>query len=237
MRLRPVLALASAAVSLAALTSACGVSQAEFSPGVAVEVGDSTISVQTVDDTVGPTCAALQANPQLIGQGFSGAQLRNIVLQQLALKDIADQLATDNGIDADEVYTQNSEAARGTITGVSDAEAEKALPVFAASPYLTDVIDRVITVKLGASADSQVRQAAAQQILTDFQKKYGIETNPLFDPLDFTTAGDEGTPTDLSVALSSIAKDADEPSPAPAVVGALPENQRCTPLPGTPSAN
>ncbi|GAA4110174.1 hypothetical protein GCM10022215_05150 [Nocardioides fonticola] len=237
MRLRPVLALASAAVSLSVLVSGCGVSDATFEPGVAAKIGDRTISVQRVDDAVTPTCEALQANPQLIGQGFSGAQLRNIVLAQLALKDIADALATENGLDAEQIYTRNEETARGSITGVSDATAAKALPVFAASAYLNDVLDQVITAKLGATTDNQVRQAAANQLIADYQQKAGIETNPLFDPLDFTATGDEGTPQSLSVALSATAKAADAATPAPAAVGALPANQRCLPVAGAAPAS
>lgn len=232
MRLRPVLALASAAASLSVLASGCGVSDATFEPGVAATVGDRTISVQRVDDAVTPTCKALQANPQLIGQGFTGAQLRNIVLGQLALKDIADAIATENGLDAEQIYTRNEETARGSITGVSDADAAAALPVFAASAYLNDVLDQVITAKLGATTDNQVRQAAANQLIADYEEKAGIETNPLFDPLDFTPTGESGPPTDLSVALSAAATAADAATPAPAEVAALPSSQRCLPLAG-----
>lgn len=237
MRLRPAPVLASGLLAAALLLSGCGVSTATFRPGVAAEVGDTSVSVRTVDDAVGPTCRALQSNPQLIGSGFTGEQLRGIVLAQLVLRDVADQLAADNGLDARQIYTQNAEATRGSLTGVPDDVLDQALPVFTASTYLTDVVDRIVTAKLGANTDSQVRSAAAQQLIANFQQKVGIETNPLFAPLDFTSPTGSGTPPELSVAVSGLATAAAAPSPDPQAIAALPANQRCAPDPAAGAAS
>lgn len=227
MRVRPAL-LASTVVLSASLLAGCGVSDAAFEPGVAAQVGDRSVSLASVDDAVGATCTALQANPQSLATGYSGAQLRQIVLAQLVLRQLGDELARENGLDADRLYSQAETTARNNLTAVPDDVADAALPVFAGGAYINLVIDQVVTATLGTSANQQVRQAAGQQVLANVEKQVGVETNPLFAPLDFTVQSGSGPRADLSVAVSPIAEAADAASPAADQVQALPANQRCT---------
>lgn len=223
--MRPVLGAAAVTV-LASSLSACGVSDQTIRPGTAAVVDGTTISLRDVDDAAGPACDVLRTDPTRLGQGYTGYQLRSIVLTQLAVKVLADRIARENGIDGRELYRQVEDATRTSLTGVSAADRSAALPVFAAGTYANEVLDRAVTATLGADAADQVRTAAGQQLLLNAQKSADIETNPLFSPIDF---GSQPAPApDLSVAVSGIARAAAAVTPGPEAIQALPADQRCT---------
>lgn len=223
--MRPVLGAAVVA-ALASSLSACGVSDQTIRPGAAAVVDGTTISLREVDDAAGPACDVLRTDPTRMGQGYTGYQLRSIVLSQLAVKVLADRIARENGIDATALYRQVEDATRSSLSGVSAAQRSAALPVFAAGTYANEVLDRAVTATLGSGADDQVRTAAGQQLLLNAQKSADIETNPLFAPLDFGSA--PAAAPDLSVAVSGIAKATAAVSPGPDAIQALPADQRCT---------
>ena len=78
---RPLAGLATVAV-LAAL-SGCGVAEAGINPGVAASVDDAEVSLDQVEDSYADTCEVLQGSADLLQGGFTGAELRGIVVQQV----------------------------------------------------------------------------------------------------------------------------------------------------------
>ena len=90
-------------------------------PGVAVEVGDETISQADVDQATEDCCDA--ARGQLAGeddQPVSGARFRDLALQGAVLREVADQLAEDYGVESGQFYDDAQAEIRSQLEGLDE---------------------------------------------------------------------------------------------------------------------
>lgn len=238
---RPLAGLAAAAVLATGALSGCGVSDAEIRPGVAADVSGAEVSLDQVADAVADTCETLQGSPELLQGGFTGAELRGIVVQQLVVNEVATQIAEENGLDADVLRREAERQARISFGFGADEQDDDSIPVFAASSYLSSVISEVVDPTL--SEEELVEPGPAYQaFLEQWQAENDIDVNPLFDQVDFAQAATSALTSDTSVAFSEAATlraQADElrnraaqGDPAAqaeltALVSSLPQSQAC----------
>jgi hypothetical protein len=190
---RPLAGLATVAV-LAAL-SGCGVSEADIKPGVAASVDDAEVSLDQVQESYGDTCEVLKGSADLLQGGFTGAELRGIVVQQLVVNEVARMIAEENGLDADTLQRKAAEQARISFGFAPDEEDDASIPVFAASSFLSSVVSEVVDPTL---TEKELVEPGPkyQEYLEQWQTEHDIEVNPLFDQVDFAQ--------DASTALLSV---------------------------------
>lgn len=236
---RPLAGVAAVATILS--LSACSVSDAEIHPGLAAEVDGAEITLDEVEEAVEATCQVLQADEQLLQGGYSGAELRGIVIQQLVITEVADSIAAEVGLDGEELQREAQRQARLSFGFAPEDDREAALPVFGASSYLTSVISEVVDP--GLTEEELVDPGPAYQAyLEAWQAENDIDVNPRFDQVDFSLSAAGARTSDLSAAVSDAATrraqldelraraaqgDTGAQAELTAVVGSLPESQAC----------
>lgn len=199
---RPLAGLATVAV-LAAL-SGCGVAEAGINPGVAASVDDAEVSLDQVEDSYADTCEVLQGSADLLQGGFTGAELRGIVVQQLVVSEVATLIAEENGLDADALRREAEKQARVSFGFGPDEEADASIPVFAASSFLSSVISEVVDPTL--SKEELVEPGPAYQAyLEEWQADHDVEVNPLFDQVDFAQDASAALISEVSTGVSEAA--------------------------------
>lgn len=199
---RPLAGLATVAV-LAAL-SGCGVAEAGINPGVAASVDGAEVSLDQVEDSYADTCEVLQGSAELLQGGFTGAELRGIVVQQLVVSEVATLIAEENGLDADRLRREAEQQAKISFGFGPEEEADESIPVFAASSYLSSVVSEVVDPTL--SEEELVEPGPAYQaFLEEWQAEHDIEVNPLFDQVDFAQDASSALVSEVSVAVSDAA--------------------------------
>lgn len=236
---RPLAGLATVAV-LAAL-SGCGVAEAGINPGVAASVDDAEVSLDQVEDSYADTCDVLQGSADLLQGGFSGAELRGIVVQQLVVSEVATAIAEENGLDADRLRREAEQQAKISFGFAPDEEADASIPVFAASSFLSAVVSEVVDPTL---TDKELVEPGPkyQEYLEAWQADHDIEVNPLFDQVDFAQEASSALISEVSVGVSetatlrtrldelrALAAQGDPAAPAEitSTVQELPESQAC----------
>ena len=133
---RPLVGLATVAVLATGALSGCGIADAEVRPGTAAVVEGEEISLSDVDDATEATCEVLQGSQELLAGGFTGAELRGIVVQQLVVTEVAEAIGAENGLPVDELRREAEKQARISF-GLPGDEQNDAVTVFAASSFLT----------------------------------------------------------------------------------------------------
>ncbi|CAM3676839.1 hypothetical protein NOMA109596_06605 [Nocardioides marinus] len=239
---RPLVGLATVAVLATGALSGCGVADAGVRPGAAAVVEGEEISLGEVDDATTATCEVLQGSADLLAGGFTGAELRGIVVQQLVVTEVAEAIAADNDLPADEVRREAEKQARISF-GLAGDDQNAAVTVFAASSFLTSVVSEIVDPTL--SEDELVQPGPAYQAyLEQWQAEHDVEVNPRFDQVDFATSASDSTTSDLSVAVSQAASlraeidelraraqqgDVGAQAEITALVSGLPDSQGCAP--------
>src|SRR5687767_8972710 len=87
-----------AAVLCLLLLSGCGVAETQFHPGVAVRVGDRTVTTDRVDELTSGFCAAVEERIESGGQSFPLSLFKRGIVGQLAMQSAVEQMADDFGV-------------------------------------------------------------------------------------------------------------------------------------------
>lgn len=221
--------LAAAAVGVVAvgLLSGCGVADEGIRPGVAAEVGDTTISLDDVEGAAEKLCDLRGKDPATKGVPVSGAEVRTRALQTFVLRTIADGLAEDYDLTPSPSFAILEEAAddEGTV------QAREVLGL----SYLVNVMQAVGAQESESGTPPDEQLAAGIKLAQAWTADVGVRTNPMFPDI---TVGDEAVEfvrdDDLSVAVSDFAEealsDAGRLGQAEAdseYAKTLPESQRC----------
>lgn len=224
----PVVAAVTAGLMAVGLLSSCGVAEdGTVAPGVAAEVGDTSISLDDVDEAADDLCQVRRRDEQTLGAAISGAELRARALQTLVLREVADGLAADYGIEPDPTFGQLEASAR-------DTETYQALVTVGIS-YLVNVMRAVGAEEAGSGASDEEVLGAGIQAAQAWTEREGVTTSPVFPDLEIGDVAVEfARNDDLSVPVSQFAKDAvadseqlAEPEADSAYAESLPESQRC----------
>lgn len=219
-----------AAVVTAALLSGCGVPDAGLRPGVAARVDDATISTDRVDQVAQGYCEAIGTQLRSQGQQVPRRYLRSGVLGQLVMREAAEQLAEEHGVQPGPAYTQRYHEIEQATEQLPEDQREAVLAVDPSSTYVQEVVLAVGGKLLAEEGESSSADDAAiergQRELTAWLDSHEVEINPAYG-LDVVDG--EITPADrgLSVAVGDDAKAGEAPTPDPEHVKSLPASMRC----------
>jgi hypothetical protein len=227
--MRRVLAGVVAVVAASAL-SGCGSAK----PGVAVEVGDQTLTTSMVDEMSVSYCEGLEPQFEANGAVFPMSYVRAYVVRNLTVKAAAEQLADAYSVTLPESYGEAVSSLRDQVEASFPADrVDDVVAVESVGPYVQAVETEVGGVLLAAEgqsdADDAAKQARGQDALTQWMSEHPAEVNPRYGisvsdaGLDVPTFVDTST----SFALSDNAVKGDQAEPDPAYTATLPSSQRC----------
>jgi hypothetical protein len=216
------------ALALAGLVlTGCGSSAR---PGVAVEVGNESISTSTVDSTSAHLCTALgdqfKSNGTVVPMGF----IRQGVVQLLTLSSTADQIADEYGVEPGQAYQR--EVAQREATAQSFPEEVRAdyVEVMSANALASDILNQVGRIELEDQGvkDPTVDQVtqAGTDVFSSWPDQNGVEIDPRYG-VEMKDGTLTPVDTNLSVAVGEDAKAGMATEPDATYANTLPETHRC----------
>lgn len=216
-----------ALAALGALTALALTGCGALQPGVAVEVGDETISLERVDEIAGDFCAAVEPQLETESQTIPYGFFRSGIAGTLALRSVADQLAEDYGVEPDsEQYLQALAELRQGVQAVPEDLRDSVIEVESAPPYVEAVQAAVGEVVLEGEGEYADFVAAGTDEFETWIAENGVEFDPAFDTTikDGTVAAEDGS---VSFAVSEMAKNGQAQEPNSETARLLPPSQRC----------
>lgn len=215
------------------LLSGCAGAQ----PGVAVRVGDETISVSKVNQLTEDYCEAYRPQLKAGDQQFPLAGINVTIVQLLAVREMTEQLADDFGVEPSDDYRSALAELTKATEGVAESEAQARIEVESATEYARDILTSVGRQQLAeagaASPTEEEVLASGQDALQTWAANNDVEVDPQYGfRLDGASA--ETIDTSTSFAVSDLAKNgasvADpeaDPEQAADYAASLPASQRC----------
>jgi hypothetical protein len=221
-------ALSGVALGAAALLlSGCAGSA---SPGVAVEVGDETISAQRVDAAAGHMCTALEDDFQSQNTVVPMSFLRSGVVRLLTLSSQARQIADEYGVEPGAAYARDVAQRERTASVFPDDVRADYVEIMSANALANDILEQVGRAKLEAEgfADPTVDQIgqAGSDVFATWPDAHGVDIDPKYG-VELVDGEIVSTDTNLSVAVGELAQKGLASEPDPAYAGTLPSHQRC----------
>jgi hypothetical protein len=200
-------------------------------PGVAVEVGDESISTSTVDSTSAHLCTALgdqfKSNGTVVPMGF----IRQGVVQLLTLSSTAEQIADEYGVEPGQAY--HREVAQREATAESFPEEVRAdyVEVMSANALASDILNQVGRIELenqGVTDPTvdQITKAGTEIFSSWPDKNGGVEIDPRYG-VEMSDGTLTPVDTNLSVAVGEDAKAGLATEPDATYANTLPETHRC----------
>jgi hypothetical protein len=199
-------------------------------PGVAVEVGNESISTSTVDSTSAHLCTALgdqfKSNGTVVPMGF----IRQGVVQLLTLSSTAEQIADEYGVEPAQAYQR--EVAQREATAESFPEEVRAdyVEVMSANALASDILNQVGRIELEDQgvADPTVEQItqAGTDVFSSWPDQNGVEIDPRYG-VEMKDGTLTPVDTNLSVAVGEDAKAGMATEPDATYANTLPETHRC----------
>jgi hypothetical protein len=237
-RSTPRVAVAAVGVVIAGLLAGCGVADGGGArPGVAAEVGDTTIRLADVEEAAEDRCRIIE---ELSGgpdsQPVSGARVRDEALQHAVLREVATQLAEEYGVEPSQLYDDAQTEVRRQLEGVDEELVDRVVDGLTSTDYFVDVLVQVGRDQLGLTKsedpDGQQGFQRGMAVAQEWLEDHPIETNPRFAAPVIAEDRVHTTRKDLSTAVSNFAKSAlgavEDPQAQDAGYAAsLPESQRC----------
>lgn len=221
----PLRTVGAVALSVLVLTG-CG----SASPGVAVEVGDETISTRTVDRASAHVCTALgdefRGNGTVVPMGF----IRQGVVQLMTLSSTARQIAEEYGVEPGAAYQRELAQLERTASTFPEEVREDYVEVMSANALANDVLEQVGRASLVADgfAEPTVDQVtqAGTDIFTSWPDANGVEVDPRYG-VELVDGTLTPVDTNLSVAVGETAQAGLSPDPDVTYANTLPETHRC----------
>lgn len=223
---RPLAAVLS--VSVLALTG-CGVADGGgLQAGQAAQINGETISASEVDDAAQGICGVIRSSASQEGTVLSGAQLRTIAEQGIALQVMGQQMLDAYDVSLPATAEDAEAQARQQFADADPDALEAAMPALVGTSFFNSVLDALGQDVAGASAGQDAILAAGVQRAQDWQEGADIETSPLFASLEIGNDQILSERDSLSVAVSEFAADASEATQPEGFAADLPESQRCS---------
>lgn len=220
-----------AAVPCLLLLSGCGVAETQFRPGVAVEVGDRTITTDRVDDLTTGFCAAVEDQIANGGQSYPLHLFKRGIVEQLALQSAVEQLARDfEVIPGDQYYSQLAQI-ETEAEGLSEQGREDYVEVQATVAYITDVLTQIGAILLEREGEQEptvdFQQARGLDALSEWVEREGVTFDPRYGT-ELVDGQPQPVDTGLAFAVSDLAKaGAAQGEPDVGYVAALPRSATC----------
>lgn len=210
----------------AALLAGCGSAR----PGVAVQVGDETISSNRVDELSSEYCRAIER--QLTGNNQQVPQryFRSGIASTLTMRSIAAQLADDYDVKPGKVYDQKL-AELNQSTEVLEEDVREAVLEVESSPAYVEAIQaavgKVLLDQESAAASEYSEQIArGTTAFEDWISENGVDFDPSLG-ISMVKGKVQSTETGLSVAVGESALKGGSEEPDAEYAAALPDSHRC----------
>lgn len=217
------LAVIGAAVAL--LTACAGAS-----PGVAVNVGEESITVNEVDEVAANYCDAIEDQLTANGQVVPLSFLRGGIAARMANRSIGEQLSADYDVEPGRTYDQQvAELTQSTAS--FDEEVRDAVILVDTEQAYTQSIQAAVGRQLldeeGAGdvkySDTVARGQAAYE---DWTAENGVTFDPKFG-VDLVDGEAQPVDTSLSYPVGEAAVAGAQQNPDPSYAQTLPGSQRC----------
>ena len=230
---RQVLAGVVAAVAAFTLSGCAGAS-----PGIAVSVGDQTVSTSRADELTVAYCEGIAPQLQSGGAVFPMSFVRGYVVRNLTLKSAAEQLAEHYSVELPPSYDQAVRALRTDMEASFRADrVDQALEVDSAGLYVDAVelaVGELLLEQAGETgADDEAKRARGKDALEEWLSEHPADVNPRYGiavtdtelgPPNFV---DTGTSFPLSANAVNAEKAGSDEGPDPTYTATLPSSQRC----------
>ncbi len=223
--------LVAACVPCMLLLSGCGVAETEFHPGVAVDVGDRTVTTDRVDEVTTGFCAAVEDQIATGGQSFPLFSFKRGIVGQLALESAAQQMAQDFDVKAgDDYFVQLATIKSQAETLSADGRAAY-VEVQQTLPYVQDIVTQIGAILLEREGEAEptidFQQARGLDELQAWSDREGITFDPRYG-LEMIDGRPQPIDSSTSFAASEIAQlGATDGDPDPNYIAALPLSSTC----------
>jgi len=204
------------------LLSGCG----SASPGVAARIGDQELTVRQVDSATANYCTSLDELESEVPMSY----VRQFVIQLLALRSQAEQIADEYGVEPGSTYLNDVAQRQGTAATKPAEVREDYVELASAQAYAQDILDQVGTIELEQDGvvdptAEQISQAGVD-VFNQWPDVHGVEIDPRYG---LRSVDGVLTPVDTntSVAVGETAKSGLATEPDTAFARSLPLNHRC----------
>ena len=205
------------------LLTGCG----SAAPGVAAKVGDQVLTVRDVDSVTSHYCESVADQ---LESPVAMTFVRQYVVQLLALRLQADQVADDYGVKAGSGYRNDVAQRQGTAGAMPEEVRADYIKLTSTPAYAQDIVDQVGAAVLderGVSdpTSEQVTEAGLD-VFNQWPDANGVEIDPRYG---LRSVDGVLTPVDTntSVAVGDTAKAGLEERPDPSFAKSLPTTHRC----------
>jgi hypothetical protein len=217
------LAVLGAAVAL--LTGCAGAT-----PGVAVQVGEESVTVNEVDGVTANYCEAIEDQLTGNGQVVPMSILRGGIAARLANRSIGEQLSEQYGVEAGRTYDQQVAELKQS-TASFEEEIRDAVVLVDTEPAYTRAIQAAVGRQLldeEGAGDVKFSETVARG--QEAYEDWVAEEDVTFDPklgVDLVDGEAQPVDTSLSYAVGDAAVAGSQQNPDPAYAETLPDSQRC----------
>jgi hypothetical protein len=235
-----------AVVAIAGLAlSGCGVANQGLRPGLAAQVGDATVDLDTVDDNAANLCDMITFLAESgASSGVPGAVVRDNALRYAVLREMGDQLGDEYDVQAGDDYRDSLDRNESQLSelGVSQGVLDDVVPTLSSGDYFLDIVQQIGWEKLGMNPDLDTNNEGISEglkVAKAWEDEHGLEVNPRFADMSIGDLDQIVTSEldELSVPVSDFAKQAlvqinpaDPNAPAEpdtTYLDSLPASQRC----------
>lgn len=204
------------------LLTGCG----SAAPGIAARVGDQELTVRQVDSVTENYCTALGELESEVPMSY----VRQFVIQLLALRAQAEQIADQYGVEPGSTYLNDVAQRQGTAATKPAEVREDYVDLASTQAYAQDILDQVGAIELeedgvvDATAE-QVSQAGVD-VFNQWPDVHGVEIDPRYG---LRSVDGVLTPVDTntSVAVGETARLGLATEPDTAYAMSLPLTHRC----------
>lgn len=204
------------------LLSGCG----SAAPGVAARVGDQELTVRQVDAVTAHYCTALGDLESEVPMSY----VRQFVIQLLALRSQAEQIADDYGVEAGSTYLNDVAQRQGTAATKPEEVRQDYVDLASTTAYAQDILDQVGAIELDEAGvvdptAEQISQAGVD-VFNKWPDAHGLEIDPRYG-LKSVDGVLKPVDTNTSFALSETARSGLATEPDTAFAQSLPTTHRC----------
>jgi hypothetical protein len=211
---------------VAALLSGCGGAQ----PGVAVKVGDETISSNRIDELAGEYCTAIEdqltGNSQRVPQRY----FRAGIASSLAMRSVAEQLAAEYDVEPGSTYDQQVAELQQSVAVLDEDVQESVIEVESSKAYVEAVQAAVGEVVLEQEGDGQAEYSEqvkrGQAVFEDWISEHGLEFDPSLG-IGLVKGKVTSVDTSLSFPVGDNATNGSAEEPDAVYAAGLPDSHRC----------
>jgi hypothetical protein len=227
-RVGPVAGLVVGLVVSGALLAGCG----DAHPGVAVQAGDQTVSVDEVDTLAKDFCTVLapQLKSQQEPQTLPLSYLRGGIAGLLAQRAVAEQLAEQYDVEPGELYEKKVSDVRASVSTLDENVQDAVVTVQSTGNYV-EGIEAAVGEKLLAAegtTDAQFSDKVkrGQRAFNDWVDEHGVRFDPEFG-VEMDNGQVKSVDTSVSYAVGEAAKQGAAQQPDQTYAKSLPSAHTC----------